>query len=96
MSGTARLRLVPLFTNLGTSHVIFYQSSLICIYFVQTTSVHALARQLLGTAYSNGVLELNASDSRGIDVSSFSAITYLLQLRQEIQFAYRFVNLCRL
>ena len=36
---------------------------------VQTTSVHALARQLLGSAYSNGVLELNASDSRGIDVS---------------------------
>jgi hypothetical protein len=35
----------------------------------QTTSVHALARQLLGSAYSNGVLELNASDSRGIDVS---------------------------
>ena len=31
--------------------------------------MHALARQLLGTAYSNGVLELNASDSRGIDVS---------------------------
>lgn len=34
----------------------------------KTTSVHALARQLLGSAYSNGVLELNASDSRGIDV----------------------------
>lgn len=31
--------------------------------------MHALARQLLGSAYSNGVLELNASDSRGIDVS---------------------------
>jgi replication factor C subunit 2/4 len=27
-----------------------------------------LARQLLGSSYSNGVLELNASDSRGIDV----------------------------
>ena len=34
----------------------------------QTTSVHALARQLLGKAYSTGVLELNASDARGIDV----------------------------
>mmetsp|Transcript_28685 Transcript_28685/g.59710 ORF Transcript_28685/g.59710 Transcript_28685/m.59710 type:complete len:348 (-) Transcript_28685:1174-2217(-) len=36
----------------------------------KTTSVHALARQLLGSdkAYKNGVLELNASDSRGIDV----------------------------
>jgi replication factor C subunit 2/4 len=34
----------------------------------KTTSVHALARGLLGSAYSNGVLELNASDARGIDV----------------------------
>mmetsp|Transcript_18808 Transcript_18808/g.23077 ORF Transcript_18808/g.23077 Transcript_18808/m.23077 type:complete len:338 (+) Transcript_18808:152-1165(+) len=34
----------------------------------KTTSVHALARQLLGSSYSNGVLELNASDARGIDV----------------------------
>lgn len=34
----------------------------------QTTSVHALARQLLGSAYKDGVLELNASDARGIDV----------------------------
>jgi len=35
----------------------------------KTTSVHALARQLLGSAaYSSGVLELNASDARGIDV----------------------------
>jgi replication factor C subunit 2/4 len=34
----------------------------------QTTSVHALARQLLGSAYSTGVLELNASDARGIDI----------------------------
>ena len=35
----------------------------------KTTSVHALARQLLGEAgYKAGVLELNASDSRGIDV----------------------------
>ena len=42
----------------------------LCCINLQTTSVHALARQLLGSAYSNGVLELNASDSRGIDVSS--------------------------
>ncbi len=35
----------------------------------KTTSVHALARELLGdVGYSNGVLELNASDARGIDV----------------------------
>lgn len=35
----------------------------------KTTSVHALARQLLGSHYKDAVLELNASDSRGIDVS---------------------------
>eukprot|EP00529_Nitzschia_sp_RCC80_P031546 CAMPEP_0113519956 /NCGR_PEP_ID=MMETSP0014_2-20120614/43809_1 /TAXON_ID=2857 /ORGANISM="Nitzschia sp." /LENGTH=357 /DNA_ID=CAMNT_0000417735 /DNA_START=177 /DNA_END=1246 /DNA_ORIENTATION=- /assembly_acc=CAM_ASM_000159 len=34
----------------------------------KTTSVHALARELLGDAYKDGVLELNASDARGIDV----------------------------
>jgi replication factor C subunit 2/4 len=34
----------------------------------KTTSVHALARELLGSAYRNAVLELNASDARGIDV----------------------------
>ena len=44
-------------------------STYLCCINLQTTSVHALARQLLGSAYSNGVLELNASDSRGIDVS---------------------------
>ena len=36
---------------------------------IQTTSVHALARQLLGEEhYNSAVLELNASDARGIDV----------------------------
>lgn len=34
----------------------------------KTTSVQALARELLGDAYDRAVLELNASDSRGIDV----------------------------
>ena len=36
----------------------------------KTTSVHALARALLGSekSYKSAVLELNASDSRGIDV----------------------------
>eukprot|EP00548_Thalassiothrix_antarctica_P013967 CAMPEP_0194165662 /NCGR_PEP_ID=MMETSP0154-20130528/1511_1 /TAXON_ID=1049557 /ORGANISM="Thalassiothrix antarctica, Strain L6-D1" /LENGTH=334 /DNA_ID=CAMNT_0038876163 /DNA_START=60 /DNA_END=1061 /DNA_ORIENTATION=- len=35
----------------------------------KTTSVHALARQLLGKEYyQSAVLELNASDARGIDV----------------------------
>jgi DNA polymerase III delta prime subunit len=50
-------------------HVIGFMFSTLCCINLQTTSVHALARQLLGSAYSNGVLELNASDSRGIDVS---------------------------
>lgn len=34
----------------------------------KTTSVHALAHELLGDYYKDGVLELNASDARGIDV----------------------------
>lgn len=34
----------------------------------KTSSVHALARGMLGDAYDRGVLELNASDARGIDV----------------------------
>jgi hypothetical protein len=34
----------------------------------KTTSVHALARELLGSHYKDAVLELNASDARGIDV----------------------------
>jgi len=34
----------------------------------KTTSIHCIAHQLLGDAYKEGVLELNASDERGIDV----------------------------
>lgn len=34
----------------------------------KTTSIHCLARELLGPSYSEAVLELNASDDRGIDV----------------------------
>ncbi|KAG8984400.1 replication factor C subunit 4 [Tulasnella sp. JGI-2019a] len=34
----------------------------------KTTSIHALAHAMLGDAYKEGVLELNASDERGIDV----------------------------
>ena len=48
--------------------------TLFLYYYFQTTSVHALARQLLGSSYSNGVLELNASDARGIDVSGIDLL----------------------
>jgi len=34
----------------------------------KTTSIHCLALALLGDSYKNAVLELNASDDRGIDV----------------------------
>ena len=45
----------------------------------KTTSVHALARQLLGEkAYATGVLELNASDARGIDVSRRRFVVVIL------------------
>ena len=35
----------------------------------KTTSIHCLAHQLLGDAYKEGVLELNASDERYVLVS---------------------------
>ena len=34
----------------------------------KTTSIGCLAREMLGDAYSKAVLELNASDDRGIEV----------------------------
>ena len=34
----------------------------------KTTSIHCLARELLGNSYKAAVLEMNASDDRGIDV----------------------------
>lgn len=34
----------------------------------KTTSIHCLAHEMLGDSYSQAVLELNASDDRGIDV----------------------------
>jgi len=54
----------------------------------KTTSVHALARELLGKAYSNGVLELNASDARGIDVSVCSYALKIIEceLKQNAMF----------
>ncbi|KAI6189508.1 AAA domain-containing protein [Aphelenchoides bicaudatus] len=34
----------------------------------KTTTIHAMAHEMLGNAFSKAVLELNASDDRGIDV----------------------------
>jgi replication factor C subunit 3/5 len=34
----------------------------------KTSTIIALARRIYGTNYKNNVLELNASDDRGIDV----------------------------
>ena len=34
----------------------------------KTTSILCLAREMLGDSYKNAVLELNASDARGIDI----------------------------
>ena len=38
----------------------------------KTTSIHCLAHQLLGDAYKEGVLELNASDERYISTATVS------------------------
>jgi DNA polymerase III delta prime subunit len=50
----------------------------------KTTSVHALARELLGDAYKNGVLELNASDARGIDVSPVLSVSIATTLARSL------------
>jgi DNA polymerase III delta prime subunit len=49
------------------------------VFSLQTTSMHALARQLLGASYKDGTLELNASDARGIDVG-FCCVIFALFL----------------
>ena len=42
----------------------------------KTTSIHCLAHQLLGDAYKEGVLELNASDERSLLLESLWAIIF--------------------
>ena len=44
----------------------------------KTTSIHCLAHQLLGDAYKEGVLELNASDERyACHLCAFGRLGYL-------------------
>jgi DNA polymerase III delta prime subunit len=52
----------------------------------KTTSVLCLARQLLGDAYKEAVLELNASDERGRVLSLVSNVTD----RQVFTFLHRY------
>jgi replication factor C subunit 2/4 len=49
-----------------SSHTVIFALSFAGI--GKTTSILCLAHEMLGPSYKNAVLELNASDARGIDV----------------------------
>lgn len=50
----------------------------------KTTSVHCLAHQLLGDAYKEGVLELNASDERWVEMHLSFIIEWLMRVSRGI------------
>ena len=50
----------------------------------KTTSIHCLAHQLLGDAYKEGVLELNASDERWVDLHGPLFTEWLMRVSRGI------------
>ncbi len=49
-------------------HIALYHNIIVYAGIGKTTSILCLAHEMLGENYKNAVLELNASDARGIDV----------------------------
>jgi hypothetical protein len=66
----------------------FIDFSLSRLHKGKTTSVHALARELLGSYYKDAVLELNASDARGIDVRSREMYYFICTCCCYLSFTY--------
>ena len=50
----------------------------------KTTSIHCLAHQLLGDAYKEGVLELNASDERFKSCGTHRLLPFLILRIEEL------------